>query len=1276
MSLIDVIRSIVRQSTVKVNGAVENIHGEAVAYTLGNEGFAEQSWRWASLPATELLDFTTLNARLTPDLRWQYQITDGGELFLTSAAGGAVVLVTAVDLVQAQSATFLVETQGPFAFYLDGVLQKRAYSTASVPLQLEPGKHTLVVMSLSPSTKIVAPATLALNADSVVIGQPAIVAATTTYSDVVSGTAKVLLEWTAVPFAAGYTVYRREPISSGATISSIDGLSRTNTLALTLNGAYAASFPTGTEVFAGGTWLGTVNQSSDDGTNTYVRVMAQPGLTELPVVTGQTVNVGRFVIVGRVEGSFNGTVSMEDATVAHRRVYQYAVRAYGYDPGLVLGPMSDVYLVNAGDTSPPGSVVIVPGYPLVNNGVADVRVTAPSDSDFEGVNVYRRVNLTGYTVSSVSGATINVTPATLPSVVDYYVSFAGVTGTFRVQSNTSGQVTLTTTPLTTPANGAAITLFGYTKIATAFGKASQRLQVLFGTLGYGEYRFPTFDIAGNQQPFSEAYSWNYTAADDQYTSGPVVSVRQVTSTEQAFFSGLTDPSEVVILEIYASQPAKIGGSNAEKTAGITLYYRRKGDVADTSLSPIPFSADAFPRLVTTATSADTGTSRYVSLPRVTDNQWIQVWAVDAQGYMSDRLTFVADYDVTPEITSLETRVDSSNDTVNFTVVVDDDTYGVRYWVSPANPGEPSQASPGHLNMTTTNIATIGGILLPAGSRKVLTCVPYSAFSGGVTTGSSGEVVSRDLVRTPKSMVTVDDKDPQGLRGSEYATLTFSMFPSPTLIASGTLTSATTTVLTDTSKTWTTNQFLSSNLNHYFVKILETSTAPAIMRKVLSNTSTSVTVATVPSGLAGRAYEIYDGAVTYRQRTYPPPPVVPADLTPSTGSLTFQRNADYQIDFAAFKTGCFPETIRSIVVDADQRASLVGYTVTVGANNLLVAQFTGADDDAKYWRLYARKGAWPTLNGLVTGTVDDQYLKYSGDTETSAVQFAAGNGTWYTIAVPINSLNESGVRSTASVVVSGATGVAGALTYLGVSLVTEGQTYLTLTYGHNATASGNVTIRVWRQDQGPSSETVLTSTRSVTLDADDTNTTALEGGYRHTISGNALYTTPGSTRVARTFNYRVLLNSNNSTQLGSFTVYEDIGATVPTLTSASISVSEPGSCSGGSPTVPPTCLSPHTRLITFTHTATGNPLYEFHIDRSMNDGPSYTAPAYVTIATGLDSSTVSLTDSTNCLYYTVDVNNPTFVRWWKYRVRLVRVADQATIASVETTTFSDTVRWCS
>lgn len=1167
LSLLESLRRLIRQDTVRVGGPVGNLYGTVTSQLDALKAAAVQSWLVFEVPGSQLLElepfytnFGILGGTAIP------QLAQDGSVLLEARPGTIQLCRTTATVSQRTSFTLRIEVTAPggqCACYVDGVLIRRGEGVTAMPISLEPGTHDISVVTNATRTVITAPVSIELSGDIDLPARPTWIGVSTDYLDPSVGSAQNTLSWLADAKVGGYYVLRRQRIQlqstdeeaspTDATLLSVGEVGADGSFPVVIEGQHAAQISVGTELLAEFDSLGIVTQVFNDADgNTSVRCRAIPGTPSLTsALIGNYTYLGSFAPIAQITRTTNVPVlTYVDSAVTFGQAYEYALVAYGLINPLMRSVRSDIQYVVAGDINPPGSIVFFSGYPQVNGNVVTARFTAPADLDYQGVNVYYHETiknagpnntLVDYTMAAYAqGGLITINDPELPpdALEDYLLRINAQGRPYRIVSNTEGQIQLESDVLPTPSGTPPLEIYRDIKIRTDYGLPGTTDELSFTATDIGTYYFRTFDRGRNEQTNVEGVSFVVDELDAGGDGQPIVAFRQLLSGEQAFFPDpFKDSTQYAIVELHAYNS---GVPLNQKFTGVELWYRRRMDNSDRLITPIPFSGQAFPWVVSGAPQAvldapnwasgapyppvvSGGTlSRYVSLTRGLQDNWIRVWAENAAGFSTDVLTFVVDYDTTPEISSLETTIDNVGNTVNFEAVIDDDTQGFSWYVSPAAANEPTQAAPGYLgSQTLKKLQSIGEIALALGETKRLVLKPYAqwatstatvasssnntvTFTGtafpvnslqghlatytvgtgvnaatyryrilsntatsitfarsavtaptngtqveiGYATGAEGEPVERQLVRTPRSFVSFENKNEAGERDVTKVTATFTMAPTPVKKKanfSASVSADGNTVTVNSGASWLANEYTQGSTSFFYCQVAKTVDGRVVkeMRRVVSTGTTTLSVVgtaftqTVRTGTV--TADVYDGAVLVRKRTNAAQ-TDNAGYLPTTGKEVYPRSETFYLDYYATSNGCLPENVRSVIVDPDTVAQLVNFTLTYTVSTRrLTANVEGTDDDAKYWVLYLKRGTYPVENAATTPptseegiadelkkALDERFLRYvstgvTGPELTYSQTVENVAGTWYAIGVPYNSFGQRGTLSAAKVTITGTGG---------------------------------------------------------------------------------------------------------------------------------------------------------------------------------------------------------------------------------------------------------------
>lgn len=1285
LSLLESIRKLIRQDTVKVGGTIGNLHG-AVRTDLGELSSSTiQTWLAMTIPGRQmptLAEFLSAFAENPSSMRLEAALD--GVTSVTSGPSTITLLRTVVDVERTTSFSLDLEipnTTAVAAVYVDGVLQRTLRSSGAVPVSIPAGKHVLYVLLASPTAKVTVPTRIALVGETDVPKAPEWVSITSGYLDEVSGGSANVLRWASDPEVGNYRVLRRQPVLIGdltvagdGEVIEVSGFGGGDTYTILLGNDQTERIEAGAVLLSSGETVGIVLRTGlDTNGDTEVVCRLPLGLSEPPSLVGQLLYTGTFTELTRVTRVANTAyVEYVDSAVSLGTSYEYALQATGLVDESVLSPLSQVQFITTGDGAPPGSITLVSGYPKVLNRNVTVRFTTPADLDYAGVNTYWRQEVKNganpYAGTAVSGPTVTVSPGTLTaSTLAGYrlrLNVPNYTGaTYTITGNSTSTLTLSESvdadfaaafAAAAPVN---LTIYKDTQVKTDAGLPNRLDEFSFFAANYGTYYFVTVDRSGNQQDFSAGVTWNYTTAQDYFTGPPVLAVRQLTTTEQAFFTGYTDAVRYAVLELWAYDPSR---ETADRFTGVKIFYHRVGqDANPVELTPIPSQAEAFPNTVTGAGEAVLDTvpsprSRFVLVDR--NFPRVRLWAQNSAGLTSDLITFVADLDTTPEVT-VDTYINPLNDTASFVVVADDDTQSFTWSID-------GGAATTVDSRTTKNftISVPGGLEL--GQLKKLTVIPYGVFPPAAP---AGVAVLRDLVRTPRSYVTFEAKDAAGNRSATETTANFSMVPAPAILASGS--GAVTTdpaggffFTPSPAPSWTVNQF-----QNYCYLILKSGTTPVAIRPIASNTTTALRILRGVT-VGSYNYEIVDGAVMWRRLTVG----TTSDFEPTLGRESFTKTVQSEVEFYATRRGSYPENVRRVVVDQDNLPSLIGFgynEVTVGGNTYLDVGFGSYDDDATTWEVYEKKGGWPTTDGseptVDMSKIDTTFLRFAGSVDQSSYRRSmAGmiNGeVWYAVAVAKNSFGQAGLPVRKMHTVAASPTIASLTGLTLTPLITDPPLSKSIlaTWTTNSATSPTEPVYITAERVGFPG-TLITATRQANQD--------------YTINvGETLVATGG---VLRTWTVTVTMNGTAVTRTVKFRVAETPTGDTLTL-SANAQIFDYGACD-----VLAGCTGvqsrPHIRLITWTLTVNGvtvtNTSTPYRIFVEWANTVGTPAPVdWMPFAYGVNAAERSLYDSTYCQYSSASGTST----YWRYRLTVVDTSGVvvAGVNSVVTSVLSDTLTEC-
>lgn len=1276
MELLELIQRVITSRTNRLTGVVTNLHGAAPGLVEGLDQFQVSTWTYTELPERPNLSLDEfLSVLVATRSRASRTVeTVDGEVNIPAGVKRTILLRTTADIATPNSIPLTVkrgeDRDGRYGIYLDGRLLQETGSDTEVMLTLETGAHTIEVLYTGrggTGASVALPKTVRVMAREQAPPPPVWESIRSEYLDANTGQGAIRLSWYVDPRSGGYRVLRRahEPLNTILDIAEPRG---SGVFALIIGGDWTRQATAGMHAYAGLDLVGLITNVAYDAplNRTYLTVQdvvdgsGTPQTLHLDPTRyiGRHASVGAFVEMARVARTFSkGVIVWRDVRVTRGTLYDYVLQAYGlFDPAVV-GDFSEVRTTVAGDTTPPGPISLIQA--LVSSKVANIRYQTPPDEDYLATRVYYRERFVGTCTAATQNSIIDSTQSFDPDLVNGWrvriTSGPGQDEEHAIIAAGATQLTVDADWLVQPTDTSNYEVFRDTLLLTDYGLPDADDSLSFRTIDYGEYSFRTIDISLNEQSHIGALRWEYTPADDGIDGNntpPVISIRQLGRLEQANFTTVagntddyTNPLRYAIVEIGA-----LDNDVANGTDFVRLYYQIR-DMPQAPYMPAATLATQW-RVDEPATFR----SRFVVLDRSNGDTAITVWAVDGNGVglTSGKFEYIVDFDNIPEISDLEDPdVDEEQNRALIRGVADDDCMGIKWWIEPDAPPAPTLAAPAHFGPTDTNKVFYFWVSVPDGGKRTLVLEPYDDWDTllGQVKGNAGPQIRRDIIRPPRTQVTWQPRDEMGAPSSTRIKLMLKMIPEAKTVVTGTLTSVGVNSITDTSKSWTPNQYTSSGNKYFFVRITS-GPAAGYIRKIISQTAPTQALVdgtwpVMPQ--AGNTYEIRDGASFWR--------------LDGTGAFYPAREAEYfnreegalkgrTVDFYSVLNGCPPERVQRWAIDEDKDAEItIAYQYFPSIQKRVVS-VTDFDDDCVSWRLYERKGGWPTMTGGQADALDDRYKKWDGTLDTRDVDnYTETAGTYYAIAVARNGDGVDGPRAFATLNTGGVVTDPGQLSGFGFAVT--GGTGTAISWTHNdAVDTGNMLVRVYgyRVDRGAGTEVEITSgLRSAELDESGSDTTPLRGAVVHTGVGAR-----SGSGIEYTWRYRVLLYTSGGALVGTYANldYTDTYAgSATSLTGAAATISSPGSCD----LLTFNCTTAHVRQITWTTTATDDAVYSITINVALDGGP------YIPLATNLLPSSGMYHDLSNCYY--AKAGAPT--RSWQYQVQLITRSSGA-VAGTQTT----------
>jgi hypothetical protein len=1315
---VELIRQLIRQQTNLIGQPVTNLLGGVAELGQALLATKNSQWRVARIPGSRLptLDeFYAIYIASTDRITYVANTTTGvvvcgagfrvvGDVLFEPTEVATYLLLGTIEVPASQSIPVTIESgesgSGEFGLYVDGTLIRRGYGRLQTSVALSAGRHVLQIIGTAQVFGVALPDSILVTTSSENLQIPIWNSLTSAYIDEAAGTTSVTLSWFNALNAGGWRILRSQRQELGA-LTSIGSPNSSGEFGVEITGSWLSTIQSaGSQLFAGSELMGTILQVEYDSTlnitSAVVRLVSGRGVVN-SFWLNRIASVGQLAELTRIKRTTSTpTITWDDSTVKVGDPYEYGIQAFGLFDETILSGISTLKYIRAGDVTPPASIAFAIGYPKSLNKRATVKFITPADEDYDGVRVYYKLIPTSGVATSGGSTTLTDTGKvwTINAYTNLFVKITSGTGAGQIRqivSNTSNQLTISVAWAVNPNATSAYQVYQFNKVMTDYGVPNAADELMFEPTADGAYYFVTFDKAGNEQWFDDALIWNYVAATDDTFLGanlsPILGIEQLTTlAQQALSAPYNDTLNYAVIKVSASDPV-------DGLTGVTIQYKRRQDAA--FVTGLSASASA----VVIDNPAGTR-GRLIPVSRGENVNWIQIKAVDATSLESDLLTFVPDYDDNPEISSIDSRIDSVLNRVVTTLAVDDDTFSVEWWLDGADFGEPTFSA---RNKTLFNMQTTKNVTfifsLTDGERKILHVLPYAGLN---QTGGVGEEYTREFARPPRTTIIIDDIDANNVHRADQVKITFRVAPSTFGIEeTGTATSGDSNHLFDTSadfmsalvglgqlgklqlgRYWEVNRFAEVGQRVFFVRI-DSGTGAGQCRRIKTNTATSLEVVpswvTVPD--ATSKYTIQRGGTQYRLNgigefigIYPELPET--SPTPFDHLFLSRDDIDMAIEYYTVITDVPPEPILRAIVDADTTPEIGTLTLSEYIANQIRVVIAGVDDDAKRWRVYSKKGtgAWPTGPGTSTGDpLDETYLRFDGPISQLNFDMAAGSGDWNVIVVPINSYGDFGPRLTSTKAISGVGDSDPQLSALTVTAHDNGSTayYNMLAWNHNTIITDSsvihqVKIYAYRDDLGIGTEIELTNgvTRRPWMDvganyinSDDINESGQngKGSYLHQTEVRTTAGTPGA--VSRRWRYRVQLYESGVLKFTYYTENTDYYIpTAPTFSGgATVAETNTGSCTNpGSGWVQVNHENQVSWLLTgggLVNTA------DFQVDIDLAPDGSTFSP----VETGVSIA------STQRYFQDAVINGPPndFAKSWTYKVKLIRKGDSSLIDSKTT-----------
>jgi len=464
-------------------------------------------------------------------------------------------------------------------------------------------------------------------------------------------------------------------------------------------------------------------------------------------------------------------------------------------------------------------------------------------------------------------------------------------------------------------------------------------------------------------------------------------------------------------------------------------------------------------------------SRFVVVPRSgldplnptgsqTSQNYLLVRCHDKDGLYSATIAFVPDFDNTPEIPTVEARLDVLANRQFIDGSVDDDCQSIKWWLEGPrlNAGDPTVDAP---NTTGTPASPLTDLSQRKdfefdfahldGQRLDLHILPYAQ---PFQQGEVGVEYVKELARPPRTSLIWDPRDLLGDLSAIWVRLNFFMHPPAAVVAtqSGVSLSGTTLTLMnndpDLAPVSLDPHAYTPDPNEYKQYFVRLYNAPTLvgdtLLPILSNEAGTLEIPVPPDPAyigAGIKWEIRDGATFYRV-IGATDSITPFQLVFNPVFFKREVNDPSYVEYYSVLTGVPAEHVHSTVFDPDDLPSIHDLQLSNDGDVILV-QIVGPDDDTKRWSPYARKDN-PPIPGEdppdpapgsdfltayqppgstadvpnVLGQLDPQYIRWEGPVRAQdEFSFNAGPGLWYITACPLNGYGQVGVCLTKTLNIS-------------------------------------------------------------------------------------------------------------------------------------------------------------------------------------------------------------------------------------------------------------------
>jgi hypothetical protein len=529
MRALELIRRLIRQGSNNIGEPVKNLYGAVAGPLAGIVSDSGSSWMHLAIPGTTLITPTDFYQVFFTDPSAPLDLLDviDGVMTYTGTSNQLRLFRTTLDVASDLVLPLTVNSfssQAKFAVYVDGTLQRKGQGKLLVPIALDKGRHHLEVVASTASMTLTTPASIHLDGTLELPAKPQWENVTSGYLDPIAGTCSDILTWYVDARVGGWRVLRRVTTPMDV-ILSVGDANHSGVYGITIQGAWETKVSLGAEILAGTTNIGTlISVVSDTNTATSSFLLRLPPSLHAPdpAWVGVGARLGSFTELTQVKRTTSaGLVTWTDHNVRIGQSYEYALQAFGLFDNSLVGPLSDIWYIRAGDLQAPGPIVFASGYPQTVGDNILVKFHTPIDDDYAGVNVYFREQEL-YVVADVLVSGVQLSG---PFEIDHYSGWLVVPENgpasgerHFIIGNTIDALEFSDDWLLVPDAGDTLALFMDHPLKTDYGlpdtddELTCSMYRIGQSVGTGNYYFRSFDKSRNEQADPFAVLWPFDAA--------------------------------------------------------------------------------------------------------------------------------------------------------------------------------------------------------------------------------------------------------------------------------------------------------------------------------------------------------------------------------------------------------------------------------------------------------------------------------------------------------------------------------------------------------------------------------------------------------------------------------------------------------------------------------------------------------------------------------------------------------------------------------------------